>query len=469
MDDLEEHLRMVDLQAEDTDNRSESSQMESAPQKQVRAKEDGSSTNLGQQQSQTVPSVLTDAVRQLPLLSALLAELSHLSSQMQPPLSGHPVNFMPSRESSPSSGKPQTESLKPAGPGCRRGNHPGPASPLISPADGESHHERSRPEHKLRYGLTRSFRLRLKQIKPGTTRHRECTEELKMRKRIPKPKPDHIQMFSTYLDASGETLTKRSHSQRSPAPGKQTKPPAVKDVPDKVDKEVQVRVPNALGQNIDHKAYDSVSNTEPHVIQTSPDFWSSIQSDGKPSSPTCSSFSHHDSPQPDDYQDDFTSLDPTDASPDPLSSPEPCRPPRTRVSSGNVSSDSSSQRNKPHPVPVKADTSPKRSFRATHSIRPHLQNFACSTSSEDSKSGFSRSSPQRNSESHSGSLKSPTASSIFGTPVGEHPQHLDDSMLESVSSTNSEEQRDELGSLSFKNKYRPISELVVNKLPGYTL
>uniref|UniRef100_A0AAR2JQF1 Microtubule-associated protein 10 C-terminal domain-containing protein n=1 Tax=Pygocentrus nattereri TaxID=42514 RepID=A0AAR2JQF1_PYGNA len=469
MDDLEEHLRMVDLQAEDTDDGSESSQMESAAQKPVRAKEDGSPTNLGQQQSQTVPSILTDAVRQLPLLSALLAELSHLSGQMQPPLSGYPVNFMSARESSHSSGKPQTESLKLAGPECRRGNHPGPASPLISPADGESHNERSRPERKLRYGLTHSFRLRLKQIKPGTTRHHGCVEELKMRKRVPKPKPVHSQMFNTYLDASDETLPNRSHSQTSPAPGKQMKPPAVKDVPDKADKEVQVCVPSAIGQNINHKAYDSVSNGEPHVIQTSPDFWSSIQSDGKPSSPTYSSFSHHDSPQPDDYQDDFTSLDPTDASPDPLSSPEPRRPPRTRLSSGNVSSDSFSQGNKPHPVPVKAETSPKRSLRATHSIRPHLQNFACSTSSDDSKSGFYRTSPQRNSESHGGSLKSPTVSSIFGTPVEERPQHPDDFMLESVSSTNSEEQRDELGSLSFKNKYRPISELVVNKLPGYTL
>ncbi|XP_036429498.1 microtubule-associated protein 10 [Colossoma macropomum] len=466
MKDLEEHLRKVDLHGEDTDDGSESFQMEPAPQKPMRPKEVRSPTSLGQQQSQTVPSVLTDAVRQLPLLNALLAELSHLSSQMQQPLSGHPVNFMSAQESSPSSRKPQTESLKPSGPGCRRGNLPGRVPPLISLADGKSHHERSRPERKLRYGLTHSFRLRLKQIKPGTTRHRECTEELKMRKRSPKPKPEHSQTFNTYLDASGETLPNRSRSQRSPAPGKQTKSPAVKDVPDKADKEVQVRVPSALGQNIDHKAYDSVSNSQPHVIQTSPDFRSSIQSDGKPSSPSHSSLSRHDSPQPDDYQDDFTSLDPTDASPDPLSSPEPYRPPRTRVSSCNVSSDSSSQRNKPHPVPVKAETSPKRSLRATHSIRPHLQNFARSTSSDDS---FSRTSGQRNSESHGSSLKSPTASRIFETPVGERSQRSEDSMLESVSSTDSEEQRDELGSLSFQNKYRPISELVVNKLPGYTL
>ncbi|KAI4889740.1 hypothetical protein NFI96_019651 [Prochilodus magdalenae] len=464
MENLEERLRMVDLD-EDSDDGSEPC----APREPKRAEEDRPHSSSGQQRSPGMPSVLSDAVRQLPLLSALLAELSHLSGQMQQPPSGQPA---PERSPAPASGKPQSRSPSAAGP-----TQLGRAPPAIYPAVGKTHRERSRPQRKLRYGLTHSFRLRLKQIKPGTPRHRDCSEALKARN--PSPKPGHSRTVHTDRAASGDAVLSRATFTKPLAAPRQS-------IPDRADKEVQVSVPSALRHYTDHRACESVSSSRPHRVQTSLDFQSSIQSDGKLSRPH-SSASRQDSPQPDDYQDDFTSLDPTDGSPDPLSSPEPCRPPRTRGSSGNRSSDSSSQRHAAHPVPVRTQSSPKRSLRATHVI-----GSARSSSSDDSESGSSRTSIQRNSHS-------PAVPRILGTPIGEPS---DNSVLESTESEEqrdelgseeqrdelgseeqrdelgseeqrdelgSEEQRDELGSLGFQNKYRPISELVVNKLPGYTL
>ncbi|XP_066534355.1 microtubule-associated protein 10-like [Hoplias malabaricus] len=518
----------MDLNTNDTENESDSSANVSAYEIQE-SRNTGEShvfSNAEKHQSQNVPCVLT--VAQLPLLSALLVELSHLHGQMQhqqrpPSIHPHQVNLYKSEQEhtpTPASEKwPQTKNVKaaespyqgsvqPSIPGHR---HCKPLkshlfSPKIQHTVAESTQRRSHPKRKLRYGLTHGFHLRLKQIKPGRTRHHECVETFMTKPAEPqtkissKLKQDKLlrQVFNRDLDGTllhsletnhATSDIRLSHSQKNPCKNltKQIKLPVVKDCHDTADKEVQVNVPSTLGQNMDHKAHELECKHQmnpSHLIQNSSNLQWSFKSNVRtvrPCSPSHSSVSIHNSPQPDEYQDVFTSLDTTDGSPDPLCSLKPCTVQRTGASSGNISSDSS----KPHPVPYKTQTSLKRSLNMIHVVKPHLQNVTCSTSSDDSKSGVSRGSVcrQRNSESCGGSLKSPAMCLVLTTlqssevngsaPTGKLPadkcQLSDDSILESLSSTDSEEERNELGSLGFLKKCQPISELVVNKLPGYTL
>lgn len=420
-------LRVVDL---NTENENESFKVESACQTNGPRGVQGDVllTNSREQQNQNAPSVLMDSDRQM--LNALFHQVLHLNGQMQlQPLPFHPnaVNFISAQERcpAPASGKwSQTENvnaaaspvhrpIQPGSPGQRR-NHEAPlllkSSSLISQKKDLVVKKSDNERRKLRYGLTRSFHLRLKKIKPGLTRHHECREELKKNQ--------------------VELQRKRS---------------------------------------LTHKQ-DDIS-----VIQNS-----DLDESVRPCSPSYRSHTSQDNREPDEYLDDFTSLVLTDGSPEPLSSPEPCELQSAQVSGGIKRSHSSSRRSQLHPVPVQ--TSPKCPLKLTHIIKTQLQSMALSESSDDSKSCFSRSSVilSRNSESRSCSPDS--VSRIFEmchvqenapsrTRSVDKFQPSDDCMQESGSgsSIRSEEKRDKLGSLGSWNKYQPISELVVSKLPGYTL
>uniref|UniRef100_A0A3B1J5Y4 Microtubule-associated protein 10 C-terminal domain-containing protein n=1 Tax=Astyanax mexicanus TaxID=7994 RepID=A0A3B1J5Y4_ASTMX len=449
--------------------------------------------------SQTEPTVLRDAIRQLPLLSTLLIELSHLNGQLQ---LQQPLPVQSAQEGFlglMSAISPQTNVLQTAlslvqGPDhsitnrdlfaeCTGRNTHGNShvssksciSPFIStkkqPVGSKSHRELSHPKQKLRYGLTHSFRLRLRQIKPGLMRHHECMEKSKTRvivnsQKKTSAKEDHTsasQSFSRDLEKCGQTTETDcllpetaglSHSQKS-----------------------------SMGKDF-HNKRDKVH------VQSAPGHESDVGNNGHYRPSHRSDSNSESSPEPCKYQDDFTSLDPTDGSPNPLSSPEPSRPQMTQISSGSSSLGSSSSvssvhKSRPHPVPVKTQTSPKRSLKGTCMIKPVTAALSDSTPSGLSDDAKSRNSvhPHRNSESYRSFPESPTVSRKVESPMSDQANEIapmkeqyvdkfqtsDEFMLESVSSTGPKEKMDKLSSLGFQNKYLPISKLVVNQLPGYTL
>ncbi|KAG9275023.1 microtubule-associated protein 10 [Astyanax mexicanus] len=522
-----ESLRMMDLTTKDCNN--ETCRMECVhrvKEEPKKSEEAGLHPSSGTLISQTEPTVLRDAIRQLPLLSTLLIELSHLNGQLQ---LQQPLPVQSAQEGFlglMSAISPQTNVLQTAlslvqGPDhsitnrdlfaeCTGRNTHGNShvssksciSPFIStkkqPVGSKSHRELSHPKQKLRYGLTHSFRLRLRQIKPGLMRHHECMEKSKTRvivnsQKKTSAKEDHTsasQSFSRDLEKCGQTTETDcllpetaglSHSQKSSMG---------KDFHNKRDK---VHVQSAPGQHFDHSTYEK--ETDPfYLVQKSTDLQGSSESDvgnnGHYRPSHRSDSNSESSPEPCKYQDDFTSLDPTDGSPNPLSSPEPSRPQMTQISSGSSSLGSSSSvssvhKSRPHPVPVKTQTSPKRSLKGTCMIKPVTAALSDSTPSGLSDDAKSRNSvhPHRNSESYRSFPESPTVSRKVESPMSDQANEIapmkeqyvdkfqtsDEFMLESVSSTGPKEKMDKLSSLGFQNKYLPISKLVVNQLPGYTL
>ncbi|CAL8300163.1 unnamed protein product [Merluccius merluccius] len=190
------------------------------------------------------------------------------------------------------------------------------------------------------------------------------------------------------------------------------------------------------------------------------------------------------------YIDDFNSLDSSEGrSPDPLNSPEPSldharKSPASRGDPGNSdsASDGHRPRGPPLPAPVVARGSPQRSLRATHIIRPRHQVSALSVSSDNDDGDGSVYSSQMAARSRKQPWGPGTAHRNSVTKsLGSSRDHRTDSApnsgpgglsADSVSSYDSceiEELRDELGSLDLKRNYQHISELVANKLPGYTL
>ncbi|RXN09404.1 microtubule-associated 10 [Labeo rohita] len=345
-------------------------------------------------------------IRQLPLLNALLVELSQLNVQTaQQPLSVHPnLAWLYTSAQEPSGAKPKAENQK--------------TSPkqkldqckMNAIKSAKKNKEKLQPKRTLKYGLTNTFRLRLKLVKP--------------------------------------------------------------DLPPEKDKKVQVHIPS---QNSDHSDQHSTSSIHDSHLGFQ-------RGDSRASGRPCRTSLSNGSFQHEEYQDDFTSLNTTDGySPDPFSSPEPSRRKRNSVSSTS----SSSHPSKALPVPVKAETSPQRSLKNTHVIRPRLQTSALSLYSDESEFESGRHRPG----SQSSGQKTPSVRRTFGksgsfdsdpgdkgmtfSRVSEDSDLAANNPLQkSISSsqqTDAEEERDKLGSLGLDRNYHHISELVINKLPGYTL
>ncbi|XP_030628128.1 microtubule-associated protein 10 [Chanos chanos] len=560
-----EALKIEDLDvAEDLDSEEESSAVENNDPSKSEKVEVKSKCTPRTQEQPTTPSILGDAVRQLPLLNALLVELSQLNGQtQQQPLSVHPqlawIYTSSSQPSpvSPARGESRPETVKhPATSPPRMSQSLSPryrqaglriksAIPSMSPSEGSKkrpHCSKSGAKGKLRYGLTNTFRLRLRQIKPGVSRRHECMAnqndysvtpaepekqrlvrpkqsqksnsrlsnvDKKIKALINSPQRDASPLertlksqnkpHSTDVHISGHNKKKKHHPQNQAASLKSS---SGKNWHDELDKETQAHVPSAVSQYSDLSDAEENSGqtsraqpnlTIPHVLSSSDDevgthrrrrLSSLIQ---KPDS---------DDAEPEEYQDDFTSLDPTDScSPDLLSSPEPGTFRKNPMSIDHSSSDSDSFRSDALPVPVKAAASPQRTLKGTHTIQSRPQasvHIVSSGNSEsDSRSDSSISSryhqrrfgtqgsgtnSQKDPQSPMGfeSLqRDPTKEStlIRGTS-GESFLPANDSVSDLALSSDcleAEEERDELGSLGFDRKYRHISELVVKKLPGYTL
>ncbi|KAF3708423.1 hypothetical protein EXN66_Car001597 [Channa argus] len=185
-----------------------------------------------------------------------------------------------------------------------------------------------------------------------------------------------------------------------------------------------------------------------------------------------------------DYADDFNSLEPSDAySPDPVSSPDHSRAktPKSPVYSNLSNSDSGSEsalKRTILPMPIKAPSSPQRALRHTHIIRPRTHTSALSFSSDDGDRDGSNSLRTRKKMSKSSKMQRISGAESFISSRGEKNESTKTSSpvqgfsSESVSSSEqqgAEELEDVLGSLDFRKGYQHISELVANKLPGYTM
>ncbi|MBN3308068.1 MAP10 protein, partial [Amia calva] len=529
----------------------------------------------------TAPAAaLGDALRQLPLLNALLVELSLLSSQpQQPPLSIHPhlawlyrsvedgIHREPQNARSRSKAYAASASRTPTS--VRRTPSPGrqlQASQVKSAASlpecptetGKSQRKSIKqgkpvkkvqsptPPRKLLYGLTNTLRLRLKQTNPDMLIRQERQEEFRKKraellkgkgkkgfvaKEKHTPNVTHVQSNSHGLAASKtldshvrplinsleldspqieNSVTRLGNEQegminwvgphsRTPSPRgivsaavpKGSKQPT----PVFPQRDLQVRIPRVLRQGSDRSSeeVDTGETSFPPLSLSKPGFQStSLDDDMSPGSSRFSSPVQNysddfiDSPEPCEYLEDFTSPEPThyNISPDPAF-PSP-RKGFSHEDSRTRSSSLTSQR-LPLPLPVQADTSPTPALRGTH-IRHHREPSVTSVTPVDSE--FALDDPKQPRNERSPSVLKRGSKEEFDTERQSEPSqdsHSIRTYLMSPGSPNStsdlgfsrddvktlndqeDEERDELGSLAFENKYHHISELVMNKLPGYTL
>ncbi|XP_055027096.2 microtubule-associated protein 10 isoform X1 [Misgurnus anguillicaudatus] len=478
-----------------------------------------------QQHRITEPAPSGDVIRQLPLLNALLNELSLLNGQTQhqQPVSVHPnlvwlYTSLPDPHPHPSApgAKPKSEYQKRVAASSQspqqRRDQSKMKGCIISPVSNSArkagsakkHQEKLQPKRKLKYGLTNTFRLRLQHVKIAHTKHHQCIEYEDMQQVNPQRQTLSDRKHAgksarrgVNSDKTIETLINSFKVDTTPSEiassKSQTKPTKnVTSMPkyeaSEPTRKVRVHVPSVLSHYSDRSGRRSVSSVQSvhhGSNKTNPDlqiFSETGRADSRSSHRKILTSSSEQ-----EYQDDFTSLDATDGfSPEPLSSPEPNQHQRNRVSSEHSNSDDGSNISKGLLVPVKADNSPHRSLKCTHVIRPRPQTSALSLSSDEDEDG-SNSGHQRSGSQISG-RKTPSVRRTFGRSESCDADPADESMtlsrvsVDSVVANNSvlksfspveqveaREEQDELGSLRLDRNYHHVSELMINKLPGYTL
>ncbi|XP_059214963.1 microtubule-associated protein 10 [Centropristis striata] len=487
------------------------------------------------QKTSVTSNVLGDALRQLPLLNALLVELSQLNNQNpNQPCSIHPHLSWIYRPASaePSAGrgntprKAQTKSLQKT----RQGTSPNLkllhsprncSTPVARPARDkqeealiESKNSSKSPRQKLVYGTTKTFNLRLKQISPLKVKRRECMDLLQNQSSTVKEKAksshkiikssrrksvinqssridENVETMMQNITADSaqqETITLKHKTLHGKVHGKQDRDsPRISEKNSVSERDLKcIHIPSvdcdSVSQNKDKKKHYSESN---QVKSQSESDRHREKIESSTSSSPKSSFSDSSGEENEeaDYADDFNSLEPSDAySPDPMSSPEPSRAKTSRspVRLDLCNSDSEGfHKRAVLPVPIKAPSSPVRSLRGTHVIRPRTHASALSFSSEDGdRDGSLQTICSRKQMKESSRVDRSSGAESLISSRGQRSGSAKNSgpvrglSLESVSSFEPhevEELEDELGSLDFKKEYQHISELVANKLPGYTM
>ncbi|XP_056327063.1 microtubule-associated protein 10 [Danio aesculapii] len=393
---------------------------------------------------ETDSAPLLDVIRQLPLLNALLVELSQLNVQTphQQPLSIHPnLAWLYTPEPKQHS---ENQKNSPQRPG--RSRTKGNIIKSVKKTEEKS------PKRKLKYGLTNTFRLRLKMVKSSPITQHECIEYQDVKQdRTNKTKISYHKhgrkAVSRGVRLDEDVQTAMSTFKMKPKSEIRTN---LKESQDSlIERNQKVLIPS---QN-------STSST-----LNNPGFMN-FKDESRPSSynhPNNTSF---------EYQDDFTSVNTTDGyTPDIFSSPEPEK-------GGQKAHSGSSTSSKALPVPARAEKSPQRSLKSTHIIRPRLQTSALSVSSDEvsaGRHGSQMSGPNTPSVcrtfGRSESFESTEKDMRFGRVSEDFAANK--AVLKSISSSEKqedEEELDELGSLGLDGNCYHISELVVNKLPGYTL
>uniref|UniRef100_A0A3P8QXU7 Microtubule-associated protein 10 C-terminal domain-containing protein n=1 Tax=Astatotilapia calliptera TaxID=8154 RepID=A0A3P8QXU7_ASTCA len=484
-----------------------------------------------QETSTMPPNVLGEALQRMPLLNALLVELSQLNSSQ--PLTVHPslawiyrpASAELSAKNTPQ--KAQTKSLKKTKqetfPHLRRFHSSRNVSTHIVRPDSvklkdkkenmllENKSSCKSPRKKLVCGTTKTFNLRLKQISPLRVNRREC-EELKQnktqvnektglghktiksgkRKSVIKRSSDFNENIETLMQsisrdsALQETVTLKQHVK---VEGKQCRGSPTTSEKALLSETLSkcIHIPSvdtdSVPQSKDKSEHHSESDQSQSESDRRGDKIESSRSRRRSSSKSSFSDSSWAGNEEADYVDDFNSLEPSDAySPDPLNSPEPSRAktPKSPVRFWNSDSESDSvqRRSAPLPVPIKAPSSPKHTLRGTHIIRPRTQTSALSCSSDECDRDRSASLQSRKQMSASGRVEMTSCTESLMSSRGQtsalanHSIPIRGLSADSVSSVEPqevEELEDELGSLDFRKEYQHISELVASKLPGYTM
>ncbi|XP_072246498.1 microtubule-associated protein 10 [Leuresthes tenuis] len=484
----------------------------------------------GQETSGVTANVLREALRQLPLLNALVTELSQLNGHSpHQSLSVCPSQAMVYGAASTepaatgnATRQAQTRTLRKtrqqAGADLKYLQSPRNCStPIFNPASvkmkdnqEETLNGNKSPSkyqrRKLVYGTTKTFNLRLKQISPLRAKRRECMQlmqnETQSRTIKGKTKSNRKAVksgrrksalkqsddFSENIETVIQSVTVDSAPQETRAPKQKTQDGHTHRVPGKLSQRDLkcIHIPRADGDSVPRSKDTNEHHSKSDQSESESDeHGRKIQSSqsGRSSS-SRSSFSESSTGGNADYADDFDSLESSGAcSPDHLCSPELSGAETWKSSVHPNLSDNFSPRSKviqrrpaPLPVPVKAPGSPLRALMGTHIIRP----VAVSFSSDDEDRHGSTSTQTVCSRKQTSSNKGEQSSwaESFAPSRGQRSVSTEDSNLvqglsgETVSSfeaQEAEELKDELGSLDFRREYQHISELVANKLPGYTM
>lgn len=374
---------------------------------------------------------------------------------------------------------------------------------------------RTSPRKKLVYGTTRTFNLRVKlNSRPGIER-RECLELIKNETKASNAKEKTVSLNKTKskkgnsalnqsagLSENIETIMQSMQIRSGP---QETVTQNQKNLDEKIGKQNRSSLESKdrpslseRGLNVIHlPSMDVDGGAESKNRHQSESDQSQTGSDRHGRGKTESSgSSRHSSPKPSSsyssgeenqevvYADDFNSLEPSDGySPDPASSPESSRgkTPKSPLRHSLCISDSGSEAFQSRavlPVPVKAPASPQRALMGTRIIRPRAHNATLSFSSDDGDGDRSASSQTVRSGTQSGRSRRSPGDDSFISSEGRNSESsknckpvcgFSGDSVSSFEPQEAEELGDELGSLDFRMQYQPISNLVANKLPGYTL
>ncbi|XP_017279736.1 microtubule-associated protein 10 [Kryptolebias marmoratus] len=436
-----------------------------------------SNVSSHQEASGVTPNILREALKQLPLLNALVAELSLLTDSVQPSQAGIY--------------RPELTDI--------HLKHPRNCStPIINPAKIKDSQEEaitgnkssSKPHRKkLVFGTTKTFNLRLKQVSPLKVKHRECMgliqKETQLRTVAGKTKSSRKAVKSS----KRKSLLNQSHSLNENI--ETVMQSVTADSALRAERNAHERgfsaedfgpqtelkyfhLPRVDGDSIppgkdEHqsKSDQSESEFDGHKFKfLLPRVKEKLNS--RHSSSLESSMNGN---QDVDYADDFDSLESSDAS---LSKPGSPESSRTKTKSP-VCPDSRSDEMKPVPAPVKAPSSPRRALKGTHIIRPR-------TPSSEGDNGDGSASLQtvcsRKQVTAGDRVERRSGAASFLSSRGERTESpgdydsvrgFSDKSISSFEAQEAEELEDELGSLDFRKKYQHISELVARKLPGYTM
>lgn len=511
-----ESFRLLDSASENENKKSES------PTPQGVKVTIAQQTSNSQSASGGTQTVLREALRQLPLLNALVAELSQLYGE-----SPHQDSSVYPRQASSAGHKNTTQELPQPLHTSRQSTSPSLFHVQPSPSSSKTHiivkknqeetFHQNRSCNKsnksnLVYGTTKTFNLRLKQISSIKGRRRECMEVKSQT--APRTAKGKLRSDGTILRSSKkkslsslspginenpeteiqrltmnsvlqETSTVRQKAQRGR--GRMEQGRHAQGISEKAPRSPgDLKCINIPSMDTDsspwskdkheHHSKSDQSESEPDRDQ---DKIESSQSSRRGSTKfSFSDASVHESEEV-DYTDDFDNLESSDAcSPDPWSSPEPSRVKTPKSPDTNRSesiSEGVQRRSAPLPAPVKAPRSPHRTLMETHIIRPRTHGSALSFSSDEDWNEPSSSQTilskkqmlSRNNQKASYSVESSAA--VSGEKSTQSVAEVSSESISSFSAQEAEGLQDEVGTLDFRKNCHHVSELVISKLPGYTM
>ncbi|XP_061766645.1 microtubule-associated protein 10 [Nerophis ophidion] len=422
-------------------------------------------------------NVLEEALRPLPLLNALLVELSQLNVQNlnHQPLFNHPnldrMSVPASTEHSHGQGSvraSKTGPLQGRSPHIEHLNPPRDVSPKMCAS--ENNHKKALIENKnhrkkLVYGTTRTFNLR-REKHLTAVKQRECimthihneVQSSKGTKKCPSKsngnmkRTQKIEMES--LAQNTTTMPKCASESVLESPEQ-----------DRKLQHISVYSPGVARQD------DATNETLPGANQAESLSEKSSTSSGRSSRRSLLSDSSVEGTKEEDYADDFNSFEPSDA--DGTSSslePVQAEPPSALVIHSSDSGTESVQERALLPAPIRARSPLQRVLRGTHIIRT-LDTALSLSSDEEDKEG--RLQTVHSYKAKEGGSEAWSLTSLRGqrseSDRSSSTIQKNYSLSECSDLLEAEEMEDELGSLDFRKEYQHISELVACKLPGYTM